>query len=57
MKNCNLPAVATLPTARWKYVLARVEKAIIRKIRLKRMTLTRSGQMRRIKEIVAKKTT
>jgi hypothetical protein len=54
---CNLPAIARLPTARWKYVPARVEKAMTRKMRaMRRVTLTRSEQMRKIKEIKAKKT-
>ena len=54
---CNLPAIATLPTARWKYVPARMEKAMARKMRARRrVTLTRREQMRKIKEIRAKKT-
>jgi hypothetical protein len=54
---CNLPAIATLPTARWKYVPARVEKAMTRKMRArKRVILTRREQMRKIKEIRVKKT-
>jgi hypothetical protein len=30
---CNLPAIPMLPTARWKYVPARVEKAMTREMR------------------------
>lgn len=46
-----------MPTARWKYVPARVKKAMIRKMRdRRRVTLTRREQMRKIKEIRAKKT-
>ena len=44
-----------MPAARWKYVPAKVKKAMTRKMRARRrVTLIRREQMRKIKEIRAK---